>query len=158
MSDEELRNFFLSLRNRKTLLFAIGNEFRHDDGVGCYIAKNLTALPENFFLINAMIRPENFVDESIDMKPETLIFIDSADYNGYYGEIRLLDHNSIPDKSLSTHNYPIKVFSEIISEETKCNVFYIGIQAKDMSFGEGMSAEVLESARRIIGILKGLNV
>ena len=144
MSDEELRNFFLSLRNRKTLLFAIGNEFRHDDWVGCYIAQNLTALPENF------------VDESIDMKPETLIFIDSADYNGYYGEIRLLDHNSIPDKSLSTHNYPIKVFSEIISEETKCNVFYIGIQAKDMSFGEGMSAEVLESAVKVIRILNEL--
>jgi hydrogenase 3 maturation protease len=135
------------------LIITVGTVFRSDDGVGPYIAEKCTSLKRNIVVLNAGERPENIIDRAIEIKPQKTIFIDAADFGGYAGEIRLVPEEAIPDTLISTHTFPLKIISRILAKDTGTDVCFIGVQPKDMGFGEGLSPEVRESAELIIGLL-----
>ena len=136
-----------------TLIITVGTTFRSDDGVGPYIAEKCTAPKRDVVVLNAGDKPENFIDRAIEIKPQKTIIIDAADFGGLAGEVRLIPEEAIPDTTLSTHTFPLKIISRILAEDTGTDVYFLGVQPKDMGFGEGLSPEVRESAELIIGLL-----
>ena len=154
--DDEIVDLVRSSIDKKTLIITIGNTFRSDDGVGPFIAENLDGLLDNFTLINAFDKPENIIDEAIEASPERTLIIDAANFGGLPGEIRIIPGEYIPNSTLTTHTFPIKIIAKMLEEDTGCELFFIGIQPKLLELGEGLSSEVVQTAEEIIKILKNL--
>jgi hydrogenase 3 maturation protease len=134
----------------RTLVVTAGNSFRRDDGVGPYIALALEKKKEHR-VINAGFNPENIIDDVISLNPEKVIFIDSADFGGRVGEVRLIAEDTLPEATISTHNIPLYVISRIIQKEINpLSVVFVGIQIKTIQFGEELSEEVKFAADAII--------
>ena len=157
MLTNEIKIILKKENNKKNLIITIGNSFRHDDGVGPYIYLNLNKLPYDYLILNAGNNPENIIDTAISINPDKTIFIDAANFNGAPGEIKLISEDLISAFTLSTHIFPLNIISKMIEKETGSNIFFIGIQCKNLNFGEGLSNEIKKSADKIINYIKSLN-
>lgn len=147
--DANLANFLTPQEYLRTLIITVGNCFRADDGVGPYIASCLRQ-SSKLAVIDAGFSPENIIDQAIKLSPQTIIFIDAADFNGSSGELRLIDSEHIPETSLSTHSIPLPALSRILHEDTKAQIYFIGIQPKSVEYRQGLSGEVKSAADDLI--------
>ncbi len=143
----------LKMNPDSDLIVAVGNSFRSDDGVGPYIAQELSKI-KGLKLINAGYTPENIIEDVISLAPKRILIIDAADFRGKFGAVRIIPEDKIPQTTLSTHAIPLNVITAIISESIKTTVLYIGIQAKSFNLGEGLSLEVKNTADQIIEIIQ----
>jgi hydrogenase 3 maturation protease len=132
-----------------TLIIAVGNCFRADDGVGPYIASGLKQTTK-LSVIDAGYTPENIIDEVVKLSAQRIIFIDAADFGGSPGELCLIDSGHIPESSLSTHSMPLSVISRILYEDTKAKIYFIGIQPESVEHREGLSCQVKSAADELI--------
>lgn len=140
----------------KTLIITIGNTFRSDDGVGPFIFDALSDIPDSIELVNAGQRPENIIDEAVAVDPAKTILIDAANFGGFPGEARVIEHDLIPDSTMSTHTFPLKVIARLLEKDTGSDVFFVGIQAASYDLGEGLSDAVRETADTILDFYHGL--
>lgn len=127
------------------LIITIGNTFRHDDGVGPYLA-TLLRPHSKIKVIDAGQNPENIVDEVIALAPAAIAVVDAADFGGQPGEVRLIPEDLIPETTLSTHMIPMNVILRLITETTRSVTAFIGIQALSFDLGEGLSQPVKAAA------------
>lgn len=136
------------------LIIAIGNELRSDDGVGPYIADALVKTQSaNMVVINAGQRPEDSIFKACSLQPSKTVIVDAAMFNGAPGEARIIPEDLIPQSTMSTHSIPLAVVSRFIEQDTGAPVYFIGIQAESMGFGEGLSQAVKNTADSIISRL-----
>lgn len=143
----------LSLNLSPTVILTIGNSLRGDDGVGPYIASKLSS-SDVLLIINAECNPENSIDKITAFKPKSIIVIDAADFRGEPGQIELIDKAHIPETTVSTHLIPLKVIAEILYEDTKAEIKFLGIQPKNVNLGTKICEEVKTSADNIIAQIK----
>ena len=136
-----------------TVIITVGNTLRCDDGVGPYIAAQLES-NKSLVVIDAASNPENFIDEISALKPQRIIIIDAADFGGTLGEIRAVDRENIPESSISTHLISLGVIASILKEDCGAEIKFLGIQPKDVNFGEGLHEEVREAADLIVAKIK----
>lgn len=154
MLDEQVRKILSPGKDGKTLIITVGNSLRQDDGVGPYIAGCLTGrLPPEVVLLNAGDRPENAIETAIMHRPVKTVIIDAALFGATPGRVKFIREEEIPTATLSTHSFPIPVLSRLIAEDTGSKVFFVGIQARNVAFGEGISQQVKEAADEIIKYL-----
>lgn len=130
-------------------MICVGNALRSDDGVGPYIASHLNNT-KKLAVFDADYTPENFIEEVAELKPGRIIVLDAADFRGEAGEARIISEDDIPESSLSTHAIPLKVIYHILKEDTDSDIRFIGIQPKEISYGERLSPEVKAAADMII--------
>ena len=156
MLTDELKEKLNLTFNEKTLIITIGNNLRSDDRVALYIADNIKALPFYITLLNAEDKPENIIDPAVEIMPKKIIIIDAANFGDLPGEIRLIPYELIPDSTLSTHTFPLKIIIKILEEDTKSKVYFLGIQIENAELGETISNKVKESADEIIEYLNSL--
>ncbi len=136
-----------------TVIICVGNILRSDDGAGPYIASYLNN-SEKLAVIDAGYDPENFIEEAAKLKPGRIVIIDAADFGGDAGEVRVISEEDIPESSLSTHAIPLKVIYHILKEDTGSEIKFIGIQPKEVSYGERLSPEVKAAADKMIAKIK----
>ena len=156
MLTDEIKKTLNLDSKEKTLIITIGNKLRSDDSIALYIAEKIKNLPDYITLINAENKPENIIDSAVSLMPSKTVFIDAANFDGIPGEIRLIPYELIPESTLSTHTFPLKVIIKILEEDTKSKVYFLGIQIRDASLGEKMSKDVKASAEKIIQYLNSL--
>jgi hydrogenase 3 maturation protease len=133
-----------------TLIITVGNSLRGDDGVGPYIASQVKNPKQGLHILDAADRPEDCIDAAVALHPLKTVVLDAADFGGSPGEARVIPQELIPNSTLSTHTFPLKIITKILEEETGSSVFYIGIQPENVSFGRGLSDPVQRMAKAII--------
>jgi len=154
MLDKQVRKILSPGKDGKTLIITVGNTLRQDDGVGPYIAGCLTGrLPPEVILVNAGDRPENAIETAIMCRPVKTVIIDAALFGAASGKVMVIREDEIPTVTLSTHVFPIPIISKLIAEDTGSDVFFVGIQARDVAFGEGISRQVKKAADEIVKYL-----
>ncbi|MFH1542678.1 MAG: hydrogenase 3 maturation endopeptidase HyCI [bacterium] len=131
------------------LIITIGNDLRSDDGLGPYIAKNC----QSSKILDAFDKPENIIEPAIARKPKSVLIIDAADFGGQVGEALLVKSENIPDTTLSTHTFPLKVIAKMIETDAQAEVKFLGVQPRSVELGETMSVEVKMVAEEIIGAI-----
>lgn len=139
-------------------LLGVGNDMKGDDGIGIIASDMVYEDIRNVhdcLLIKTNV-PENYIRKIIEFRPNTLIVFDAADFNGKYGEVRLIEEDDIVNFSISTHNSPLSIFFEIIRSEKNMKIHLIGIQKKNTEFGEDISEEILSSLPRVVSLAKDL--
>lgn len=135
------------------MVITIGNPLRADDGVGPFIGEQV-ADHDGLLVLNALMNPEDIVEDAIGYKPEKMIVIDAADFGGVPGEIRIIPLDQLQHYTvLSTHYFPIHVSLGLIREETGAELVILGIQPASVEFGDPMSEEVRQTARLVIEYL-----
>ena len=133
--------------SQKVVVLGIGSELRGDDSAGILVAKKLEK--ENLSGIIVLIggtAPENLTGELKRLQPSHLIIVDAADMKEAPGTIRLVDPEEVGGFSFSTHSLPIKVLINYLQEHFHFQVLLIGIQPKNISFGNPLSPEIEDAA------------
>lgn len=156
MLTAELRDIFTPSKEGKLLVITVGNSLRSDDGVGTYIFDQIKKCKENIIILNADNKPENIIDQVVQIKPQRVIIIDAADFGGRAGEIRLIRKNDIQNTSLSTHSFSLNIIARIIEEDTGAEVLFFGIQPRSVRLGEGLSKSVRKAAQKIISCMSSI--
>jgi hydrogenase 3 maturation protease len=135
------------------LVITVGNLLRSDDGVGPYIAEQAKRPKNGIIILDAGERPEDIVWQAIEVGPGRVVIIDTADFAGEPGEVRAIPEEFMPENPISTHRFPLRVISRLVTEDTGARVDFICIQPENVGFGEGLLDTVRSSAEEIVMML-----
>jgi len=131
----------------KSVVIGVGNELKADDGIGLRVAKDLQKelAGKDTLVIPAEV-PENYIQPIAKFRPELLVLVDTADFQGKAGEIRAIKDDEISKVFTNTHSVPLILLLEAIKKQVpKTRTIFIGIQPKTMDFGKPMSREVRQA-------------
>ncbi len=151
--EEKLRLW--SLGFKKMIILGIGNSIRMDDYVGVFIAKLLKArqLP-NILVLECETVPESFTSVIKEANPTHVLMIDAANLNATPGFVRMISMEEIDDFSLSTHDLPLSLLAKFIAYETNAKVALLGVQPKNLEFGEGLTNELIKASEKIAKLIE----
>jgi hydrogenase 3 maturation protease len=143
----------------KLAILGIGNPMKGDDALGIEILKLLkNNVPKNVKLIECQTMPENSTGKIRRFKPSHVLMIDAADFMAKAGKAKLFQPSAISGLALSTHAMPLYMLAETIQNSIGASVMLLGIQPKNVDFGEKPSPEiqkaVKEIAKKIVTALK----
>jgi len=138
----------------RVAVLGIGNPLRGDDATGMEIVRLLKGrVSRKVRLLECETVPENFTREIGEFNPTHVLMIDAAQLGVEPGEARLVPPEQILGMTLSTHAIPLSLLAEVIWRSIDARVMILGVQPKEVEFGEGLSAELQKASRRIAGIL-----
>jgi hydrogenase 3 maturation protease len=136
----------------KFAIVGIGNKLKADDGFGPEVIRKLKKIVKNdILLINAGDVPENFLKEVVNFKPSKILIIDTVEFRGKDGEIKIFDSNEIDFKSFSTHKNSL--FVDYLKKSLRCEIKLIGIKPKTTEFGKKMSKEISKGMEKAVEII-----
>jgi hydrogenase maturation protease len=147
-----------SVSRRNTLVIAVGNEFRGDDGVGPFIARKIRAkkMPATLVEIH---RGETTSLLELWSNAAAVILVDAVASSARPGKIYRLNprRQSIPSSlfSFSTHNFGLAAavrLAKTLNRLPPCLIIY-GIEGKNFEKGTGLSPEVEKAALEVTDLL-----
>lgn len=158
-------NLKTTLRERldqavRIAFLGIGSELRGDDACGILVAESLKAcirkspLSRKFKVFIGGTAPENITGEIKRFNPTHLVLIDAADLGKRAGQIRLINPEEAGGVSFCTHQLPIKIMVDYLTQSLGCTITIIGIQPKKIDFGVPVSRQVQAAVRSVSGALK----
>jgi hydrogenase 3 maturation protease len=142
----------------RVVVLGIGNDLRADDGAGSLVAQSLRGrFPDAVF--DGGQAPESYAGPIRRARPDTVIVVDSADFGGAPGEIRVVSTaGEAGGLTPGTHALPIGTFMTALAEMTGAAVHLVAVQATTTVFGGAMTPEVAaavaEIARELTAILE----
>ena len=163
----------------KVLVVGIGNTFRGDDGAGPVLIDSLkskiSALPAGgqspksvnsssnrdsrtpacqLLLMNVGEVPENYIQKIVKLAPDTIFFVDAADFGGSAGSTKLIDVKSLDGGGFSTHNSSLElVINYLKAELRKIRIFLLGVQPENLRMGDGLSKAVENTLRDLENLI-----
>ena len=140
--------YLLKNTTQHILFVGIGNILKSDDGTGVYISNHIKSF-NKISSLTVEVSIENYIGKINKLKPDILILIDCVDFKKEPGYFELMPIQRIKDFTVHTHNISLKKISELFNMQ----VWILGIQPKDTSFGETISPEIKKTADYLIGII-----
>jgi len=150
--DEELRNFILGAK--KIAILGLGNDLRSDDGLGLYFIEKLSIDDPRVMIENVGSVPEGFTQPLAEFGADRIIMIDAADMRKSPGHTELITKDRIGGISISTHSMPLSFLMMYLEQATGGKTVLIGIQPKNIQFGEGLTPEIQEVVDRVVNTLE----
>ncbi len=149
--DAELRS---RLKGR-VLLIGAGNTLRGDDAAGPALIDLLEG-KVNAALLDVGEVPESYFGRILDANADTIVFLDAANFNAAPGDVAILEMDDIAGCSVSTHQMTVDLFFRYIKQNSRAELFAIGIQPASIGFGEPMCPEVEQSVQALADLLRGI--
>jgi len=140
---------------KKLAIVGVGSEIRNDDGVGIHVVNELKARIKNP-AVECLIggtAPENLTGVLKRIKPSHVLLIDAAGTGQQPGTITLIEPSRIKSGGFSTHTLSLKELAAYLEQEIKATVFVLGIEPKDINFGEELSPEVRRGAEEAVELV-----
>jgi len=139
------------------VILAVGNEMRRDDRIGIEIVnklRNISLLKDpQIKMINTGTTPENFTRAIESSNPSHLLIIDAVDMGENPGEIELIQMDDISNVTVSTHKMSLTLLNKYLMKKLNLEIKLLGIQIKDVSFGDELSSELTHIPLRIAQLL-----
>jgi len=132
------------IKDKKVLLFGVGNRQRGDDGVGSYLLKRLQnklRIP----LLDAGDVPENYISQIEASGANFMLIVDAADFGASPGEIALIELNDLKKIGASTHSANLSLLLKVIPKERRPETLLVAIQPGSISPGKELSEAVRNS-------------
>ena len=143
-------------QSRSFLVLGVGSPLRSDDRVGLVFCDYL--LEEGINCVKCEYGVENCMDIIANTKPETLIIVDAALFNGGKpGDVVIVSEDALADSVLpvSTHSMPLQLLLKVLKDHGDVKeIFIIGIYPKLLDVGEDLSREVLSAAKSLAREIK----
>ncbi len=142
------------------VILAVGNEMRRDDAIGIEIVnelRNIALLKDpKIKIIIAGTTPENFTRPIESWNPSHLLIIDAVDMGENPGEIELIQMDDISNVTISTHKMSLTLLNKYLMSKLDLEIKLLGVQIKDVSFGDGLSSELITIPVRIAKLLSSV--
>ncbi len=126
------------------IILGVGNSLKRDDWIGCYATKILKKKLKRKhveFIIGG-VSPESWIGKITRAKPTKVIILDAVDMGIKPGQIKVIDLKKIIQTLPTTHKPPLRILIDYLGKTTDAEIKIIGIQPKNISFGERMSREM----------------
>ena len=104
--------------------------------------------------INAGGAPENYTGKIAKEAPDTILIVDALHLGRAPGEYEILKKEDILKSGFSTHDISPHMFIEYLQEQTRADIYMLGVQPKSVDFGEEMSPEVKKTLEEITDLIK----
>ena len=147
-TDEQLFEQLNKLRNSKTLIVGIGNTLKGDDGTGPLVCQQLNG-KTCAELIDTGTVPENYIQPIIKKAPQNLLVIDAIDSGALPGEITIFKPEQLNFLVTSTHTLSPNLFVNMVCQDIKVDVYFIGIQPAQTQLGQSVSVVVSQAIQRL---------
>jgi len=137
------------------LIVGIGNTLRGDDGAGPALITSLKSRVRNsekhsqLFVMDTGEVPENYLEKIVNLKPDTILFVDAADFNAPPGNTRSINAEDLEQGSFSTHNSSMTLVVDYLNRRLQAKIFLLGIQPKSLRMGEQLSEPVEKALKNI---------
>jgi len=132
----------------RVVIVGVGNPMKGDDGFGPAMIERLQDRVQAS-LFDCGTVPENFLGPIREEQPQTVLVLDAADFSERPGAIGVFDSSEWRGGGFSSHSLSLKLFADLISQDTGASVYLVAVQPKRLGFGEQMSPEVREGCRRL---------
>jgi hydrogenase 3 maturation protease len=142
------------MKDGKVVILGIGNPVRGDDGAGPYLADRLAGRIDAE-VINGEEIPERYTGVIRELHPDTIIILDAVCIGEKAGAVAVLTAEDVSMAGYSTHNTSIGLLMKYLERETGAEVFLLGIQPGNTSYGSVMTPPVRETADILYSILVG---
>jgi hydrogenase maturation protease len=142
-----------------TLVLGVGNPFRRDDGIGPAVIARLQS--------DEGLKGVDVLDGGIDglalmdymQGYQKVLIVDAVNMGAHPGEFRLFSPQeaalSITADALSTHGFGVAELIALMNKlDMQVDMRILGIQAKDVTFGEGFSPEISARLDDILELVK----
>ena len=140
------------LNSKKKLLFiGIGNALMSDDGIGIHICRNIKQR-DNVLTLIVESSIEKFVGKINSIEHDVLVLTDCTDFGEKAGFWDIVELSTIADATINTHTISLKRISEFFEKEN----FLLGIQPKNVKFGEEFSDVIQKVATDIINLVNSV--
>jgi len=136
-------------------IIGLGNPLRGDDAIGNYIALGLKGFLRDVQGVEVIIaedRVENVMNRVKKLKPSLIIFLDAIRSHAEPGTIILKDLEELAEPEGYTHKIPLKLLLRLSGIDSESYV--LGVQARAIDFGKGLSEPVKRSGDELIEFLK----
>lgn len=134
-------NIFKKIFKGRVIIVGIGNILRGDDALGPALIKKLTQ-KSKITCFDVGVSPENYIGRITREGPDTILIIDALHLNMPCGKYAILEPSQIADSGFATHDISPAMFLELLKAKTNADIYFLGIQPKDISLGKGLSKEV----------------
>jgi hydrogenase 3 maturation protease len=136
----------------KFAVIGIGNKLKADDGFGPAVVRKLKKMVKgNVLVINTGDVPENFLEEIVNFNPGKIFIVDTVEFQGKEGEIKIFDSDEIDFKSFSSHKNSL--FIDYLKKKLRCEIKLIGIKPKTTEFGKRMSKEIKNGIDKVVKMI-----
>ena len=135
-----------------TLIVGIGNTLKGDDGAGPLVCEQLSG-KVCAELIDAGTVPENYIQTIIKKAPQNMLIIDAIDFGAPAGTINIFKPEQLNSSAFSTHTLSPRLFADMVCQEIKVDVYFVGIQPAQMQLGQPQSEQVDEAIQWLAGTL-----
>ena len=98
--------------------------------------------------------PENLTGEIRAFKPTHLVIIDAAEMGKKPGEAAFIDLDNLSGVTFSTHQLPMKILADYLTQEVGCHISVIGVQPKQLKFDSKASKEIVSATRQLVKVIK----
>lgn len=146
------------LNSTQFLILGVGNRLRGDDAIGCLVIDELKN-ENGISVIDCGLAPENYIDKVISLKPKIVIIIDACNFKSNPGNFKLFSEKQIDKISqnlISTHILPLNLTVTMIKKQLPCKIHLLGVQPKQINFGEELSPKLKIAKDEIVQYLRDL--
>jgi len=147
-----LKSFLLDRKN--VVVVGVGTPLRGDDGVGFFVAKRLQGKKTSNTVILPTTSPESVTGTIKKFYPSHVIIVDSAFLGEPPGTVRVVEREKLLGSIVSTHKIPLGLVMDYLEASTGCKTILVGVQPKNLGFGEDMSPEVRTAAEKLVETLE----
>lgn len=146
------------LAGKHIVFVGLGNIYRGDDFVGCYIVERLKEKVDkkNFYFLNVGEVVENYINKILVIKPEYIFFVDALRTNNETEDVLLLTPQQVQNYTFSTHNISLSTIIDFIKlraeEEFNFNpkIYIIAVKTVTTKLSEGLSEQTKSVADRFV--------
>jgi len=148
-----MKNVFKDILRGKVVIVGIGNFLRGDDGFGPKLIEKIKNSAQ-VVCLDAGTAPENYTGKIIKENPDTILIVDAVHLDLSPGEYDILKPSEIVKSGFTTHDISPRMFLEYLEKETNANIYFLGVQPENVSFGNEMSENVKKTLKEITVLIR----
>ncbi|MFH1784604.1 MAG: hydrogenase 3 maturation endopeptidase HyCI [bacterium] len=148
-----MKNSLKEVLKGKVIIVGIGNILRGDDGFGPALVNTLQGNVKAI-CIDAGAAPENYVGKIAKENPDVVLLADIVHLDLEPGDWRILDAGEIVKSGFTTHDLSPHLIIDYIKQETKAEIYMLGVEPSQISLGSEMSSEVKKAIVDLAELIK----
>lgn len=140
---------------QRICIMGIGNTKRGDDAVGplstlMIMFKMRRRKFKDLIFVNGGETPENFSNDIRRFQPTLTLIIDACKSGKKPGSVYIVNPVKIQFNDISTHRLPLSMFVKFLEQTIPTKVIILGIEPKNLNFGDDISIEVEKSIDGVV--------
>jgi len=147
-----MKDVFKDILKGKVVVVGVGNPIKGDDGFVPALIERIKD-KTSMVCIDAGSTPESYAGKIIKERPDTILIVDAVHLGVSAGEYDILKSSEIEKSGFTTHDISPRMFLDYLERETGSNIYMLGVQPENISFGAEMTESVEKTLREIARLI-----